>query len=260
MGKKILKIEKIKDTDFAYDVSVNSTNHTFELDNGVFVHNSWKIPKQYFGETDDSTGFNGGTSLSIISSRYAKTVKRIQSTITQMLTDAVNILLIDRGLDSYVNKFTLHMQAPVTQEELDKRDALSSKVALVDDVMRMLDGVEDPILKLKILKELLSDVISDQEVIQLIQKQIDQLEEAADEEAAAKIEADASGEGGFLDDLDLGGDIGGDFSSDLGDDFGDLESEDSFADDLEAGIEEAGGDELPTPADLGAGLDFTGEM
>ena len=93
-----------------------------------------KVPKQYFGETDDSTGFNGGTSLSIISSRYAKTVKRIQSTVIQMLTDAINILLIDRGLDSYVNKFDLHMQAPVTQEELDKRDSLSSEIAITDDV------------------------------------------------------------------------------------------------------------------------------
>ena len=242
------------------DVNIRDIADMDYFKNKLFA--AWKIPKQFFGETDDSTGFNGGTSLSIISSRYAKTVKRIQSTVTQMLTDAINILLIDRGLDSYVNKFTIKMQSPITQEELDKRDALSSEVALVDDVMRMLEGVEDPILKLKILKELLSNVISNQEVLELIQKQIEQLEEEAEEQAAADIENEAMGEGGgdLLGDLDLGGDLGGDFDSDLGNDFGDLESEDSFADDLESGMEEAGGDELPTPADLGAGLDFTGEM
>ena len=38
-----------------------------------------KIPGQYLGFTDDSTGFNGGTALSLVSSRYAKTVKRIQN-------------------------------------------------------------------------------------------------------------------------------------------------------------------------------------
>jgi len=35
------------------------------------------VPKQYIGDTDDATGFNGGTALSIISNRYAKMIKRI---------------------------------------------------------------------------------------------------------------------------------------------------------------------------------------
>ena len=57
-------------------------------------YGSMKIPKQYLGDTDDATGFNGGTSLSIVSSRYAKTVRRIQATMRQALTDVINILLI----------------------------------------------------------------------------------------------------------------------------------------------------------------------
>ena len=215
-----------------------------------------KVPKQYFGETDDSTGFNGGTSLSIISSRYAKTVKRIQSTIIQMLTDAINILLIDRGLDSYVNKFDLKMQPPVTQEELDKRDSLSSEIAITDDVMRMLEGVEDPIIKLKILKSLLSNVISNQEVIELIQDQINQLEEELkEEETEADSEISNSSEDDLLGDLDLGGDLGGDFGSDLGSE----NNEDDIFSDLETGENEEG-ETLPTPAELGDGLDFTDEI
>ena len=213
-------------------------------------YGSLKIPKQYLGDTDDATGFNGGTSLSIVSSRYAKTVKRIQSTIKQMLTDCINILLIDRGLDSYVNKFTLQMQEPVTQEELDKRDSLSAEIQITDDIMRMVGDIEDPIIKLKMLKSLLSKVISNQEVIQLIQDTIDGLESDAEEQ-------DTGGDDSFDDDMfgdDLGGDFGGsdldgDFDfDDGGDDFGDL------GDDF--GSEESGGDELPTPSDLGAG-DFT---
>ena len=38
-------------------------------------------------------------SLSIISSRYAKMVKRIQATMIQLLTDAVNLMLIDKNLE-----------------------------------------------------------------------------------------------------------------------------------------------------------------
>ena len=80
------------------------------------------VPKQYFCQTDDSTGFNGGTSLSIISSRYAKSVKRIQNTLIQMITDAINLMLLDKGLDSYINKFTIHMLTPSTQEEIDRQE------------------------------------------------------------------------------------------------------------------------------------------
>ena len=214
-------------------------------------YGSLKIPKQYLGDTDDATGFNGGTSLSIVSSRYAKTVKRIQATVKQALTDVINILLIDRGLDSYVNKFTIQMQEPVTQEELDKRDSLSSEIQITDDIMRMLGDIEDPVTKFKMLKSLLSKVISNQEVIELLQSTIDSLE--ADEE-----EQNTDGDDSFDDDMfgdDLGGDFGGsdfggdfDFDDNTGDNFGDL------GDDF--GPEESGGDELPSPSDLGAG-DFT---
>jgi hypothetical protein len=217
-------------------------------------YGSMKIPKQYLGDTDDATGFNGGTSLSIVSSRYAKTVKRVQATIRQMLTDVVNILLIDRGLDSYVNKFTLQMQEPVTQEELDKRDSLSSEIQITDDLMRMVGDIEDPIIKLKILKALLSKVISNQEVISLIQETIESLESANEEQTPD------AGDDEFGDD-DLFGDIGGgsggagmDSDFDFGDesDFGDIDNDVGGETDMDT----SSGDSLPSPADLSAG-DFT---
>lgn len=211
-----------------------------------------KIPKQYMGDTDDATGFNGGTSLSIVSSRYAKTVKRIQSAMCQALTDAVNILLIDRGLDNYVNKFSICMQPPVTQEELDKRDNTSSKVQLSSDVMNLVDGIEDEIVKLKILKALLSHAITNTEVIDLIQQQIDDLELQQEEESTPD------------DDLDMGDDDSFDFDSgssfDDSSDFGDFDFTDgSGSDDLDFDNDtesEGGEDKLPKPSDLDAG-DFS---
>ena len=211
-----------------------------------------KIPKQYMGDTDDATGFNGGTSLSIVSSRYAKTVKRIQSAMCQALTDAVNILLIDRGLDNYVNKFSICMQPPVTQEELDKRDNTSSKVQLSSDVMNLVDGIEDEIVKLKILKALLSHAITNTEVIDLIQQQIDDLELQQEEESTPD------------DDLDMGDDDSFDFDSgssfDDSSDFGDFDfTDDSGSDDLDFDNDtesEGGEDKLPKPSDLDAG-DFS---
>lgn len=214
-------------------------------------YGSMKIPKQYLGDTDDATGFNGGTSLSIVSSRYAKTVKRIQSAMIQALTDCINILLIDRGLDSYVNKFTLHMQPPVTQEEIDKRDNLSSEMSIVRDILDMTSDIEDPVTKLKILKALLSQTISNQEVIELVQDEIERLEQEVDEGAIDNGELDDE-----LGDMDFGGgNLGGGFD-DLGTDFepdnNDFEEVGPGAD-----LDTEGEDLLPTPDEAGTGLDFT---
>jgi hypothetical protein len=202
-----------------------------------------KIPKQFLGDTDDATGFNGGTSLSIVSSRYAKTIKRIQATLCQTLTDAINILLIDRGLTTYVNKFVLRMQSPITQEELDKRDNTSAKVALTDDVMRMVEAVEDDVIKLKILKSLLSNAITNSEVVQLIQDYIDKLEETAENEGF-----DEMGDEGPSMDFDFEGGPSRGGGPDMGPDIGGFEP----PAETNAPAEDAG-ESLPSPADLGVG-------
>ena len=183
---------------------------------------SLSIPKQYLGDTDDSTGFNGGTSLSLISSRYAKTVKRIQNTFIQAITDAINLMLFDRGLTSYINKFTIKMQAPTTQEEKDRKENLANTINTIQSIMGLLDLIEDNTIKLIILKSLLSEAISDTTVIQSIQDEIDRLEAEQEGEAEGETE-----EEGGSDEFDFGG---GDF------DFGG----------------EEGGGELPTPEETGS--------
>ena len=137
-----------------------------------------KIPKAFLGDTDDPGGFNGGTSLALQSSRYAKTVKRIQNTLCQMITDAVNLMLISKGLENYVNKFTIKMQPPTTQEEKDRQDSKGTNINMIQDIMNLIDGteIEDASAKLKILKALLSNTISDPEVIEIIEQQIAELQ------------------------------------------------------------------------------------
>ncbi len=203
-----------------------------------------KVPKQYFGFTEDGAGFNGGTSLSIISSRYAKMIKRIQNTMVQTLTDAINIILIDRGLPNYINKFKLKMLAPTTQEELDRRENLSAKVQLTRDTMDMLSDIEDPITKLKILKSLMSSYITDTEVITLIQDEITKLENQSENE---ENPPESSEEESFGNEEDLNSsiDIGG-----MEEEGAEEEPTGSLSDAV------AGGREiLPTPEELGS--DFT---
>lgn len=208
---------------------------------------SLRVPKQYLGDTDDATGFNGGTSLSLISSRYAKAIKRIQNSVIQMITDAVNIMLIDKGLDSYIGKFQIKMQTPTTQEEKDRKDAQGATINMIQDIMNLLDGteIENASAKLKILKSLLSNVISDSDILQIITDEIENLE-------------DLENEGEDTTD-DEGPDIGGSHrlgsgmhsspSADINLNIDDNDNEP----DIELPMEEPDNDTLPTPADLGVG-------
>lgn len=207
-----------------------------------------RVPKQYFGRVDDAAGFSGGQSLSIISSRYAKMIKRIQNVIIQMITDAINLILIDTKNQSYINKFTIRMLSPTTQEEVDRRDNLSNKVGLVGDIMNALSDVEDTTTRLKILKTLLSDALNNTEVISLIQDQIDALET----EQEAEIPEQSSEENfdslfGEDEPMDFGG--GESSGSDVGGSDFDF-SEPASAEPIETPPTD---DTLPSPADLGIG-------
>jgi len=149
-------------------------------------YGSLRVPKQYFCQTDDSTGFNGGTSLSIVSSRYAKTVKRIQNTLIQALTDVVNLMLLDSGLDNYINQFKIRMLPPTTQEEKDRRENFASRVSLVNDVMNLLGDIESAPVKLKVLNTMLPTIVNDDQVTQTIHDYIDVLEKREYEQARAE--------------------------------------------------------------------------
>lgn len=151
------------------------------------------VPKEYFGFTDDNAGFSGGDSLAQISAGYAKKIRRIQSVFTQTLTDAINIILLDRGLGNYINKFNLKMQAPATKDETARREQLANRVTLTDSIMSTLGDIQEPAARLKILKALYSEYITNAEVIELIQKEIDKLE--AEVEGATSSEDDVSTSG-----------------------------------------------------------------
>lgn len=218
------------------------------------LYGQLRVPKQYFSQTDDSTGFNGGSSLSIISSRYAKMIKRIQNTMIQAITDAVNLMLLDKGLDSYVNEFTIHMLPPTTQEEIDRRDNLSSKVQLTSDIMNMLSDIEDVASKLKILKSLLTNIVTDNEIIGVIQEQIEMLEAQRVADESVDDETDDFGDGDFSDSGGGVSNFNDSFSSDMSD-------ETSFDDETGETFEDTTEDEtsdsdtvLPSGEDLGVDL------
>jgi hypothetical protein len=220
---------------------------------------SFGIPKQYFGWTDDGAGFNGGSSLTVISSVYSKGVKRVQNTILQAITDAINLFLLDRGCKSYLNNFVLKMRAPLTQEEIDFRENFNQRVSAISNVSGLFTDIEDKARRLKILNALINTLNLGSEVQVEIQKEIEAAEEAAkkaDEEAEAEgVEGEeavdtSTGNDAASDDLDL--DLAPMPDSAL-EQFntgtGDILLEDKLY------LEES--DELPSPEELNDKIDFT---
>lgn len=171
-----------------------------------------KIPKQYFGWTDDAAGFSGGSSLSQYSARYGKAVKRMQAALIEMVTDMINLIIIDAGFPRYVNRFTIKMQTPVTQEEIDRKADLSNTLRNVSDIMNTLSDVQTTSSKLKILKSLLAQCLEDQDITNILSDEIKKLEE---EEA----EGDDKQSDKNKENFDLGNSYGNDLGNDL-DSFG----------------------------------------
>lgn len=148
----------------------------------VKFYAAFGIPKAYLGYTDDGAGFNGGTSLAIISSVFAKGVKRVQNAIIQALTDAINLFLIDKGCKAYLNNFVLKMKAPITQEEIDYRSDLTNRISAISNMQSLFSDIEDKTRRLEILKELVGTLDYGDGIIQIIQEEINALEAAAKEE------------------------------------------------------------------------------
>ena len=224
------------------DVNVSQLPDLEYFQNKFF--GSARIPKQYFGLTDDAAGFSGGESLAIISSRYAKAVKKIQNTLIQAITSAINLMLIDKGLVSYANNFMICMQAPTTKEEIDRRDNEVSKIQMVQEVMNLVSDIDNPSAKLKILKSMLANTITDTDVIALIEEEISKLDKENVEDDISETE----------DDIDLS-DLGtSNKPSSLADSIGIEPSEEPQE---EISGEEISTTEEPLPTPEETGLDLT---
>ena len=225
-------------------------------------YSSYGIPKQYFGWTDDAAGFNGGTSLSILSSIYGKGVIRIQNAIIQAITDAVNLILINKGCKAYLNNFVLKMKAPATQEEKDYRESLSNRVNTISNIQSLFSEVEDKSNKLNILKTLVSTLNYGDELTSILDKEIaiaDKQKQEAEEAKAKEAEeaakatateenADVSDEASDMD-LDLG-------MADVATNE-EVESQGKENETLLESQDLIDTDDLPLPEDLAPNKDFT---
>ena len=228
-------------------------------------YSAYGVPKAYYGWTDDAAGFNGGTSLAILSSEFAKAVKKVQNALIQMITDAINLFLLNRGCKSYLHNFVLKMKAPVTQEEVDYRNEFSNKINAISNLQSLFSDIEDKPRRLRILKALLSSLNYGDEINAEIDAEIAAAEEAAkkaeeeaeledseDIETDSMPEKDDTSKETDIEDIDLGSlDTLESFNSHAGERL--VEDQDTNIDAAMILTE----DDLPSPEDLDGEKDFS---
>ena len=210
-------------------------------------YGTFGIPKQYFGDTDDSTGFNGGTSLTIISSKYAKKVIKIQTALCEMIKTLVNIILIDRGLQKYVNKFNVNMLKPITQEDIDRTEADSNKFRVVSDTLSLFSDIDDKVTKLKLVDALIPQVVTNPDILEILEQEIEKLEQTEGIETTTDDSNEFGDEefGSDTDSLNLDSALGLESSDEFEMPNETVETEETSSEEIP---------ELPTPGETGVDL------
>jgi hypothetical protein len=157
-------------------------------------YSAYGIPKAFMGWVDDAAGFNGGSSLSVLSSIYAKSVRRVQNAILQAISDAINLFLLNRGLKTYLNNFTLRMKTPLTQDELDYRANVAERISAISSAQALFTDIEGKGRRLEILKTLIGQLNYGDTIMEAIQQEIEATE-AAEKLAKEQEAADAANGG-----------------------------------------------------------------
>jgi len=192
------------------------------------------VPKQYFGFTGDSAGFDGGGAIARTSVRYAKNIQLGQSRLISLITKLINIHLVDNKRANLIGKFQLKMVAPATVETADMAEEKQRNISVVDSIVNLLDGTNDS-ARLRVVYNLMGNITQNREVRSILMEEIERLEKKEKEE----VTEEAIDE---LDDVDSPIDFGTD--SDFGD---------GLVDELDLDLEEPAGD-LPSGSDLGIDL------
>jgi len=128
VNHKVVSIELLDVVEDAYDITVENESHTFATASGVFIHNS------------DPAGFSGGTSLTKLDSRYARTIKRVQNSYITGITTLINLFALSKGLDDYVNNFTIKMVSPSTVEDQERDEIFGNRVQMISNFMNIIDS------------------------------------------------------------------------------------------------------------------------
>lgn len=127
-----------------------------------------KIPRSYLGDDMEGSGLSNGGSLVQLSARYARTIKRIQTSYIRAITSLLNLYFIDKDLD-YVNKFTVRMTSPSTTEDSARQELINGNIDLISSIMSLMESLEGSTQK-GILEYLLRNILKMPDIAEMVQE------------------------------------------------------------------------------------------
>ena len=141
-----------------------------------------KIPKAYLGFEADLND-SGGDTLAQLSIRYSRTITKIQSAVENGLSDLCYLYLISSGFSEFeASNIKINIMPPVTKEEQDKLENMSTKLESIDKIVNALPDDQDLRSKASIalLKELgnnsLTKLLTEYELNRLSSNETDSIE------------------------------------------------------------------------------------
>lgn len=186
-----------------------------------------KIPLSYISGTAQENGLGGGTSLTKIDARYARTVKRIQNAYIQGITNLINIFALSKGLVDHINNFTIKMVSPTALEDADRAEELNTRIGLVDSMLGLLNSMEISQEGMKeIMVHIFSDYLDESEIADILEKE----EIKSDDDNIDEF--DSFGGGGISHSMPSGSFNDFDIGNDIPNDFSDIDTENVNTDDL----------------------------
>ena len=169
------------------DTGENNLDDVNYFKNKLF--SALRVPKALVGDTgDEAAGFDAGGSLAQQSYRYGKAVRRVQNVLIQMITDMMNLRLLDRGLEGYINKFQIKMHFPITQEDTINQSYKKDQVDFIIQIMDSLDEVVDDAARVRVLRYLLPTVVDNNDVLNAVTEELENDSEMSDEEETEEQE------------------------------------------------------------------------
>lgn len=179
-----------------------------------------KIPRSFLGDSGEGSQLDNGGTLTQLSMRYARTIKRIQTAYIRAITTLLNLFFIDKKLD-YVNKFQVRMTSPSTQEDISRNDLINGNIDLISSIMSLTESLQGETQK-EILTKLVSEILKMPDLAEIIEK-----DQTPDEEVMVDGEMSSGGP-----DLDIDvGDVGPEPTTGDGDS---IDASDVFGDSSES--------------------------
>lgn len=127
-----------------------------------------KIPRSFLGDSGEGSQLDNGGTLTQLSMRYARTIKRIQTAYIRAITTLLNLFFIDKKLD-YVNKFQVRMTSPSTQEDISRNDLINGNIDLISSIMSLTESLQGETQK-EILTKLVSEILKMPDLAEIIEK------------------------------------------------------------------------------------------